>query len=378
LAEGRLEYADSTSIDANDGDSANGSSEDMDIEVETDSLSEVEIEDLTIEVDSAMLAQQMAEVEAEMQNLEDLKAAEKEKGEKGIIVRKIQIPNCRYKNEVHYKRDKFLFIYEYDFFLYYFHQRYFHLRKFYDIVDSTRIVAKNVMDLVGNTKYRRVDFNEVVDSVGAVLPDYPVEEYLDSVITDLNLEYLATGEIKIKYRKRKQKFIYAKYKPSNMEKASLGDIKFYTMNRRKVIEELDASAYDSLLEQPDSTTEDMLMLADSLDKLKLRLFGDTAAVSADSFDVMLQMIDDQQDDASRDSLIDALSKRREVREQKQDEPDMSSENSNSEADKPASVGEMKPQEDENQTPPPPFDESGASLPPPIESGESSSKKDESE
>lgn len=218
----------------------------------------------------------------------------------------------------------------------------------------------------------------MVDSVGAILPDYPVEEYLDSVITDLNLEYLATGEIKIKYRKRKQKFIYAKYKPSNMEKASLGDIKFYTMNRRKVIEELDASVYDSLLEQPDSTTEDMLMLADSLDKLKLRLFGDTAAVSADSFDVMLQMIDDQQNDASRDSLIDALSKRREVREQKQDEPDMSSENSNSEADKPASVGEMKPQEDENQTPPPPFDESGASLPPPIESGESSSKKDESE
>lgn len=177
------------------------------------------------------------------------------------------------------------------------------------MVDSTRIVARHVKELVGNTKYRKVDFNEVVDSVGAILPDYPVEEYLDSVITDLNLEYLATGEIKIRYKKRKQKFIYAKYKPSNMEQASLGDIKFYTMNRRKLIEELDASAFDSLLEQPDSADADMQLLADSLGKLKIRLFGDTSSVSADSFDVVLQMLEEQQDESSRDSLMEALSKR---------------------------------------------------------------------
>ena len=189
-----------------------------------------------------------------------------------------------------------MFLYQYDFFLHYFDHRYFHRKRFYDLGDSTRVVAKCVMDLVGNTKYRKVDFNEVIDSVAILLPDYPVEEYLDSVITDLNLEYLATGEIKIRYRKRKQKFIYAKYKPSDMENASLGNIKFYAMNRRALIEELDASQFDSLLPQPDSANADMMLLADSLDKLKIRLLGDTTAVGADGFEPVMDNLQEQLDD----------------------------------------------------------------------------------
>lgn len=191
-------------------------------------------------------------------------------------------------------------MYQYDFFLHYFDHRYFHRKRFYDLGDSTRVVAKQVMEIVGNTKYRKVDFNEVVDSVAAILPDYPVEEYLDSVITDLNLEYLATGEIKVRYRKRKQKYIYAKYKPSDMERASLGNIKFYAMNRRALIEELDASQFDSLLPQPDSANADMMLLADSLDKLKIRMMGDTATIGSDGFQSVRDDLQDQLDNGSDD------------------------------------------------------------------------------
>ena len=112
------------------------------------------------------------------------------------------------------------------------------------------------------------------------------------------MEYLATGEIKIRYRKRKQKFIYAKYKPSDMENASLGNIKFYAMNRRALIEELDASQYDSLLPQPDSTNADMMLLADSLDKLKIRLMGDTTVVGSDGFEPVMDNLQQQLDDGS--------------------------------------------------------------------------------
>jgi hypothetical protein len=231
-----------------------------DLYSETDST-EGEVEEVKSMIDSTLLQQQIAELEMELQNIRDIKELQEQKGRKGeTILLKIKIPNCRYLNDVYYVRDKFEFRYEYNFFLHYFDHRYFHRKRFYDRVDSTRIVAKHVMKLVGNSKYRHTDFNKIADSVGTILPNYPVVEYLDSVITQLNLEYLATGEIKIKYRNTRQKSIYSKLKPSKIkQEGSLGDIKFYTGNRRRIIEELDASQFDSLV------------IADEGDKVKLHI-----------------------------------------------------------------------------------------------------------
>ena len=52
---------------------------------------------------------------------------------------------------------------------------------------------------------------------------------------------------------------------------SLGNIKFYTSNRRRVIEELDASQYDSLLIKPDSLQMQEKHLADSLDAVRSKI-----------------------------------------------------------------------------------------------------------
>ena len=230
---------------------------------------------VTSMIDSVLLQQQIAELEEELQNVRDVKELERNKNRKGdVILRKIKIPNCRYLNDVYYVRDKFEFRYEYDFFLHYFDHRYFHKKKFYDMVDSTRIVAKYVMQLVGKSKYRHTDFNKVADSIAGFLPNYPVVEYLDSVITDLNLEYLATGEIKIKYKGRRQDKILSKILPTKINDeggGSLGNIKFYTSNRRRVIEELDASQYDSLLIKPDSLQMQEKHLADSLDAVRMKI-----------------------------------------------------------------------------------------------------------
>ena len=100
----------------------------------------------------------MAELEEEMRNYQDLKDAKKDKEKKEIVL-KIKIPNCRYRHEVFYKRGKFEFIYQYDFFLHYFDHRYFHKKKFYDLYDSTRIIARDVIKIVGNSDYLVSDFN---------------------------------------------------------------------------------------------------------------------------------------------------------------------------------------------------------------------------
>ena len=183
------------------------------------------------------------------------------------------MPNCRYLNDVIYVRDKFEFRYELDFFIHYFDHRYFHKKKFYDRTDTTRWVAQRVMKLVGNTKYRHTDFNKVVDSVAGMMPYYPVTEYLDTVITQLNLEYLATGEIKIKHKKTRQRSIIARIKPTELKEdsmgvftGSLGNIKFYTSNKRHIIEQLDASAFDSLLIKDTLKMEEQA-LTDSLNAI---------------------------------------------------------------------------------------------------------------
>jgi hypothetical protein len=240
-------------------------------------------------IDSTLLQQQIAELEMELQNIRDIKELQEQKGRKGeTILLKIKIPNCRYLNDVYYVRDKFEFRYEYNFFLHYFDHRYFHRKRFYDRVDSTRIVAKHVMKLVGNSKYRHTDFNKIADSVGTILPNYPVVEYLDSVITQLNLEYLATGEIKIKYRNTRQKSIYSKLKPSKIkQEGSLGDIKFYTGNRRRIIEELDASQFDSLV-IADSLSIEEKALADSLNTIiKLKEAQDSIQFVQDSLESLV-------------------------------------------------------------------------------------------
>ena len=266
---------------------------------------------VTSMIDSVLLQQQIAELEGELQNVRDIKELERNKNRKGdVILRKIKIPNCRYLNDVYYVRDKFEFRYEYDFFLHYFDHRYFHRKKFYDIDDSTRIVAKYVMQLVGRSKYRHTDFNKVADSVATILPNYPVVEYLDSVITQLNLEYLATGEIKIKYKGRRQDRILSKILPTKINDeggGSLGNIKFYTSNRRRIIEELDASQYDSLLIKPDSLQLHEKHLADSINAVlskmqeqdslqriqdSLALLTNELAMDGSSKDSLHQMLDD--------------------------------------------------------------------------------------
>jgi hypothetical protein len=254
---------------------------------------EEDIEEVSSEIDSTLLAQQIAELEEELRNLQEVKEAERlqKEGKSEEIVLKIKVPKCRYKNEVIYTREKFKFIYEYDFFMYYFHQRFFHKRKFYDIVDTAQIMVKPAMDIVGKTMYRKVDFNKVVDSVSSMLPDLPVEDFMDSIITELNLEYLATGEIKVKYRKRNQKKIVAKLKPTALEDRDLGNIKFYTRNRRTVIEQLDGSDWEWTLPPVDST--ELLALGDSIAKMKAALSGkaDTTfvidSISGDTIDMIV-------------------------------------------------------------------------------------------
>ena len=272
-------------------------------------VDEEEAEEVTSLIDSALLQQQIEELETELQNVRDINELERSKNRKGdVILRKIKIPNCRYLNDVYYVRDKFEFRYEYDFFLHYFDHRYFHKKKFYDMNDTTRVVAKYVMQLVGKSKYRHTDFNKVADSIAGFMPDYPVVEYLDSVITDLNLEYLATGEIKIKYKNRRQGKILSKILPTKINPeggGSLGNIKFYTSNKRRVIEELDASQYDSLLIQPDSLQMQEKHLADSLNEiLSKKLEQDSLQRVQDSLSLLTDAF--AMDGSEKDSLHQVL------------------------------------------------------------------------
>ena len=191
--------------------------------------------------DSLLLAQKKLE-KPEKKKKE--KALKKDKDKRQIL--KIKIPNCYYKNSVVYRRGDFEFTYQLDFFVHYFEHRFHHKRKFYDINDSSRIVAKKVMNLVGNTLYRRTDFNQIIDSIGVLL-DHSVEQFLDSIITELNLEYLATGDIKIRHKKSNQTKIYAKINPSKIEDGTLGNITFYTKNKKHIIEHLDASPFEQYL-----------------------------------------------------------------------------------------------------------------------------------
>ncbi|MBO7636656.1 MAG: hypothetical protein J6S89_08765, partial [Paludibacteraceae bacterium] len=203
------------------------------------------------------------------------------------------------------------FRYELDFFIHYFDHRYFHKKKFYDRTDTTRWVAARVMRLVGNTKYRHTDFNKVVDSVAGMMPYYPVTEYLDTVITQLNLEYLATGEIKVKHKKTRQRSIIARIKPTELKEdsmgaftGSLGSIKFYTSNKRHIIEQLDASAFDSLLIKDTLKMEEQA-LTDSLNAIiAIKSVQDSAARVQDS---LVALRDSFAVSASvRDSIHNAL------------------------------------------------------------------------
>ncbi len=241
-------------------------------EVNNDEYEDNEIsyeeEDFEIGIDSVLLAKRITELENERKN--ELEIKESKKNGDGSILLKVKVPNCYYLNSVVYKRGDFEFTYQLDFFIHYFEHRFHHQRKFYDIDDPHRKTAKLVMNLVGNTQYRRTDFNEVIDSIGILL-GHSVEEPLDTIITELNLEYLATGEVKVKYKKKNQSKIYAKFKPSDTESNSLGNITFYTRNKKRVIEQLDASQYESYLSPPenaeaDSTSEysDINLLQDSL------------------------------------------------------------------------------------------------------------------
>ena len=218
-----------------------------------------------------------------MQNMQDLKDAERaaKEGKTKEKVIKIKIPDCVYPNSVNYKRNKFDFNYEYNFFMYYMHHTYFYKRKLYDKKDSTRIMAKKLMTLVGNSPYRRINLNKLVDSVSVLLPGYDVETFADSMISNLNLEYLNTGEIKVKYKNHKQNKIYAKLQVR--EGRQLGHIKFYTHNKRNVIEQLNGEDYEGLLPPEDSTDADVQLLADSIARIKAR---------ADSLNNMRRMQED--------------------------------------------------------------------------------------
>ncbi|MDR1729390.1 MAG: hypothetical protein LBR52_01870 [Prevotellaceae bacterium] len=193
------------------------------------------------------------EKERRKQEEEDLKNAQKGKDGKKLL--KIKVPNCYYINSVIYKREDFQFTYEHQFFVHYFEHRFHNKKKLYNIGDTSRIVAKHIMNLVGNTIYRQTDFNEVIDSIG-VLMGYSVAPLLDSIMKELNLEYLAAGEIKIKHKKRNQTRIYAKIQASDVENQSLGNVTFYTRNKKTVIEELDASQFDQYLPPPPEEKEE--------------------------------------------------------------------------------------------------------------------------
>ena len=256
-------------------------------------------EDLSLEnkevldegVDSLLLAQQIAELEEEMQNMQDLKDAERaqKEGKSKERVIKIKIPDCVYPNSVNYTRKKFAFNYEYNFFMYYMHHTYFYKRKLYDKKDSTRIMAKKLMTLVGNSPYRRINLNKLVDSVSVLLPGYDVETFADSMISNLNLEYLNTGEIKVKYKNRKQSKIYAKLQVR--EGRNLGHIKFYTHNKRNVIEQLNGEDYEGLLPPEDTTDADVQLLADSIARIKARAdsLNNLRRIHEDSLEVPITM-----------------------------------------------------------------------------------------
>lgn len=280
----------STEIERTESSSGDTSSLKVSEEEFIEGEDSIDIDDLRAYAlqDSSLLAQQLAELEQEMRNIEELKAAEKaqKEGKSEEIVIKVKIPKCRYLNEVHYERDKYRFIYDYDFFLYYWHQRYFHKKKFYNINDSSRVVAQYLMEQVGNTKYRRVLFNTVIDSVSHLLPEEygPIDTLVDSIMTELNLEYLSTGEIKVFYKNRRQRKIVAKVRPTGEYYQPIGNIKFYTSNRRKIIEELDGSPYDSLIASlQDTVDENIEFLTDSLERLKMAI--DASSLVLDSLEV---------------------------------------------------------------------------------------------
>jgi hypothetical protein len=236
-------------------------------------------EEFESNIDSELLMQRMNEIGSEMQNERDIRDAARGKGKNGVHLLKLKIPACRYLNEVIYKRNDFEFIYQFDFFIYYFKHRYHHPKRFYDMEDSTRVIAKQVMELVGNTIYRKTDFNQIIDSIGFLL-GRSVEEYLDLVISDLNLEYLATGEIKFHYKNKNQRRIYARVKPSDIENRSLGDITFYTRNKKKIIERIDASPYNSLLPLPEKDYTDSLL------NLKINLLNDTSLLPGQNLKII--------------------------------------------------------------------------------------------
>ena len=238
-----------------------------------DSLGNIKDESNGEGVDSTLLAQQIAELEQEMQNMQDLKDAQlaEKSGKSKEKVLKIKVPDCVYPNTVYYTRNKFTFTYEYNFFMYYIHQKYFYKRTLYDKKDSTRIIAYKMLDLVGNSMYRRTNFNKVIDSISVLLPDYDVEAFADSMITQCNLEYLNTGEIKVKYKNKKQNKLYAKVQPRKGR--DLGHIKFYTRNKRTVIEQLNGEDYEGLLPPEDSTQ--MKSLADSIAAVKAKMTADS-------------------------------------------------------------------------------------------------------
>ena len=252
-------------------------------------------------IDTVLLHQKMVEVEREMLNTREIEDAKRSRRKDGIILLRIKIPPCRYLNEVIYKREKFEFVYQLEFFNYYFERRYFHKRQFYDKDDPTRVIAKHVLKLLGNTTHRKTDFNAIIDSV-EILVGYSVDKYLDQVISDINLEYLATGTIKIIYKGKLQRRIYSRVKPSNIEKRSLGNIRFYSWDKKTLVEQIDASLYDASLpepEDPDSiyrlihppppdTTAKKVAAKDSTKKYKyafLKLFGRKKQAQSDSTSV---------------------------------------------------------------------------------------------
>ena len=202
-------------------------------------------------IDTVLLHQKMVEVEREMMNTREIDDAKRRKRKDGIILLKIKVPPCRYLNEVLYKREKFEFVYQLEFFNYYFERRYFYKRHFYNIDDPTRIVAKHVLTLLGNTTYRKTDFNAIIDSIETIV-GYSVDKYLDQIISDINLEYFATGEVKIIYKEKQQSKIYSRIKPSNIKERSLGNIRFYTWDKKTIIEQMDASLYDASLPEPEN------------------------------------------------------------------------------------------------------------------------------
>jgi len=222
-------------------------------------------------IDTTLLRQRMAEMELEMWNVRNIDDAKN--GRKGTLLLKLKIPDCYYLNSVIYQRGDFEFIYQLDFFIHYFHNRYHHRRKFYDMGDTTRVIARQIMNFTGNTKYRKTSLNLIIDSIGS-LSGNPIAEYIDGVISELNLEYLATGDIKVNYKNKNQKKIYAVVKPTNIELRSLGHIAFYTWDKKKIIEQVDASLLNAYLPLPEKDYMDSILMV----RIPLPPFGDSLSV----------------------------------------------------------------------------------------------------